>query len=83
MTVDDQLAILTSRVDTLLPEDGLREKLEEGRPLRVKLGVDPTAPSVTLAWAVVLRTVLLVHELGPTAVLIVGDFTAQVGDPAG
>ncbi len=83
MTVDDQLAALTSRVDTLLPEDGLREKLEEGRPLRVKLGLDPTAPSVTLGWAVVLRKLRQFQELGHTAVLIVGDFTAQVGDPSG
>jgi tyrosyl-tRNA synthetase len=83
MTVDDQLAHLLRGVDTVLPEDGLADKLEEGRPLRVKLGLDPTAPSVTLGWAVVLRKLRHFQELGHTAVLIVGDFTAQVGDPSG
>ena len=53
-----------------------------GRPLRVKLGLDPTAPAVTLGWAVVLRKLRQFQELGHTAVLIVGDFTAQVGDPS-
>jgi tyrosyl-tRNA synthetase len=52
------------------------------RPLRVKLGLDPTAPSVTLGWAVVLRKLRHFQDLGHTAVLIVGDFTAQVGDPS-
>ena len=83
MTIDEQLDKLMRGADTLLPRDGLRAKLEEGRPLRVKLGMDPTAPSVTLGWAVVLRKLRDFQELGHTAVLIVGDFTAQVGDPSG
>ncbi len=70
-------------VDTVAPQEGLQEKLELGRPLRVKLGLDPTAPAVTLGWAVVLRKLRHFQELGHTAVLIVGDFTAQVGDPSG
>ncbi len=70
-------------VDTVAPAEGLEEKLELGRPLRVKLGLDPTAPAVTLGWAVVLRKLRHFQELGHTAVLIVGDFTAQVGDPSG
>ena len=70
-------------VDTVAPDEGLREKLELGRPLRVKLGLDPTAPAVTLGWAVVLRKLRHFQEQGHTAVLIVGDFTAQVGDPSG
>lgn len=81
--VEQQLRILTGRTDTVLPPDGLREKLESGVPLRVKLGMDPTAPAVTLGWAVVLRKLRQFQELGHTAVLIVGDFTAQVGDPSG
>lgn len=68
--------------DKVVPEDELIEKLESGRPLRVKLGLDPTAPAVTLGWAVVLRKLRQFQELGHTAVLIVGDFTAQVGDPS-
>ncbi len=83
MTVDDQLARLLYGVDSVVPEDELRERLEERSPLRVKLGLDPTAPSVTLGWAVVLRKLRHFQELGHTAVLIVGDFTAQVGDPSG
>lgn len=70
-------------VDVVAPPAALEEKLKEGRPLRVKLGLDPTAPAVTLGWAVVLRKLRHFQELGHTAVLIVGDFTAQVGDPSG
>jgi tyrosyl-tRNA synthetase len=70
-------------VDTVAPGEGLADKLELGRPLRVKLGLDPTAPAVTLGWAVVLRKLRHFQEQGHTAVLIVGDFTAQVGDPSG
>jgi len=70
----------TERVVT---EDALHERLQRGRPLRVKLGLDPTAPAVTLGWAVVLRKLRRFQEFGHTAVLIVGDFTAQVGDPSG
>jgi tyrosyl-tRNA synthetase len=68
---------------SVVPEDGLREKLELGRPLRVKLGLDPTAPAVTLGWAVVLRKLRQFQDAGHVAVLIVGDFTARVGDPSG
>ena len=67
----------------VVPEDGLEHKLALGRPLRVKLGLDPTAPSVTLGWAVVLRKLRQFQDLGHVAVLIVGDFTARVGDPSG
>ncbi|NND13791.1 MAG: tyrosine--tRNA ligase [Acidimicrobiia bacterium] len=69
--------------DTIAPESELDEKLALDRPLRVKLGMDPTAPTVTLGWAVVLRKLRHFQEEGHTAVLIVGDFTAQVGDPSG
>ncbi|MCQ3804335.1 MAG: tyrosine--tRNA ligase [bacterium] len=69
--------------DTVLPPGRLEELLEGGRPLRVKLGLDPTAPMVTLGWAVVLRKLRHFQEMGHTAVLIVGDFTARVGDPSG
>lgn len=66
----------------MLPDGALEDKLELDRPLRVKLGLDPTAPAVTLGWAVVLRKLRQFQDLGHTAVLIVGDFTAQVGDPS-
>jgi len=67
----------------VVPADELERKLSLGRPLRVKLGLDPTAPIVTLGWAVVLHKLRQFQDAGHTAVLIVGDFTAQVGDPSG
>lgn len=76
------LARLLRRTDAVKPADELASRLAEGRKLRIKLGLDPTAPSVTLGWAVVLRKLRDFQEQGHTAVLIVGDFTAQVGDPS-
>ena len=67
----------------VVPAKELGRKLSLGRPLRVKLGLDPTAPVVTLGWAVVLHKLRQFQDAGHTAVLIVGDFTAQVGDPSG
>ncbi len=78
----DQLDTILRYADQVVPRDDLVKKLELGRPLRVKLGLDPTAPAVTLGWAVVLRKLRQFQDLGHTAVLIVGDFTAQVGDPS-
>jgi tyrosyl-tRNA synthetase len=66
----------------VVPPGELESRLEKGTPLRVKLGLDPTAPAVTLGWAVVLRKLRDFQEQGHTAVLIVGDFTARVGDPS-
>lgn len=80
---DSRMERLLGGADVVKPPEGLTEKLREGRPLRVKLGLDPTAPAVTLGWAVVLRKLRHFQEQGHTAVLIVGDFTAQVGDPSG
>jgi tyrosyl-tRNA synthetase len=82
MTADD-LRVLEAGTASIDPAGGLAEKLALGRPLRVKLGLDPTAPAVTLGWAVVLRKLRQFQDLGHTAVLIVGDFTARVGDPSG
>jgi tyrosyl-tRNA synthetase len=82
MTSSDNLKLLLRHTDTVVPEDALAEKLELDRPLRIKLGLDPTAPAVTLGWAVVLRKLRQFQDLGHTAILIVGDFTAQVGDPS-
>ena len=79
----EQFAYITRTVDVSLPEGALLEQLERGQPLRVKLGVDPTAPDVTLGWAVVFDLLRRFQEMGHTAVLILGDFTAQVGDPSG
>ena len=79
----DALSTLVSGAVDLIPREGLEEKLAEGRPLRVKLGVDPSRPDLTLGHAVVLRTLRRFQEAGHVAVLIVGDFTARIGDPSG
>lgn len=76
------LDLVLRHTERIIPEDELAAKLKLDRPLRVKLGLDPTAPSVTLGWAVVLRKMRQFQDLGHTAVLIVGDLTAQVGDPS-
>jgi len=75
-------ARLLGRTDVVTPIEDFNERLAEGRQLRIKLGLDPTAPAVTLGWAVVLRKLRDFQEQGHVAVLIVGDFTAQVGDPS-
>src|SRR5881394_3787864 len=67
----------------VIPEQELQEKLELGRPLRVKLGIDPSRPDLHLGHAVVLRKLRKFQDLGHTAVLIIGDFTGLVGDPSG
>ena len=82
MAPSPDLPRLLRRTDTVRPADELAPRLAEGKKLRVKLGLDPTAPAVTLGWAVVLRKLRDFQEQGHTAVLIVGDFTAQVGDPS-
>ena len=66
-----------------LPEGGLEAKLAAGRPLRVKLGIDPTAPDIHLGFTVVLQKLREFQDLGHTVVLIIGDYTARVGDPSG
>ena len=66
-----------------LPDGGLERKLAEGRPLRVKLGIDPTAPDIHLGHTVVLRKLREFQDLGHLVVLIIGDYTARVGDPSG
>src|ERR1700728_5274397 len=66
-----------------LPEGELARKLSLGRPLRVKLGIDPTAPDIHLGFTVVLQKLREFQDLGHRVVLIVGDYTARVGDPSG
>ena len=66
-----------------LPDGGLQAKLSIGRPLRVKLGIDPTAPDIHLGFTVVLQKLREFQDLGHTVVLIIGDYTARVGDPSG
>ena len=83
MDVDRQLQILTANAVDVISEAELRTKIERGAPLRVKLGIDPTASDVHLGFAVVLRRLRMFQDCGHKAVLIIGDFTAMLGDPSG
>jgi tyrosyl-tRNA synthetase len=74
---------LTRNAVDVLPEGALEQKLALGRPLRVKLGIDPTGPDIHLGFAVVLRRLRAFQDDGHVAVLIVGDYTARIGDPSG
>src|SRR6266567_1180587 len=77
------IAELTRNAMSVLPEGALERKLALGRPLRVKLGIDPTGPDIHLGFAVVLRRLRAFQDAGHVAVLIVGDYTARIGDPSG
>ena len=85
--VDEQLALLRKGAAEIIPENELRTKLENsiktGKPLRAKLGVDPTSPDLHLGHTVVMRKLRHFQEMGHTAVFLIGDFTALVGDPSG
>src|SRR5436189_6181026 len=87
MTIDQQIAALSRRCERILTEEDLRRKLAKsqssGKPLRIKMGMDPTAPDVTLGHAVPLRVIRQFQEWGHKAVIIIGDYTARVGDPSG
>jgi tyrosyl-tRNA synthetase len=83
VTPEEQLAILTAGTAKVLSEKELLEKLKLGRPLRVKLGVDPTAPDIHFGHTVALEKLRQFQELGHQAVLLIGDFTATIGDPSG
>src|SRR6266404_3350196 len=85
--VEEQLAYLKKGVAEIIPEAELKAKLEAslktGKPLRVYLGVDPTAPDLHLGHTVVLRKLKHFQDLGHTAVFLIGDFSAMIGDPTG
>jgi tyrosyl-tRNA synthetase len=86
-TVDEQMALIRRGAEQIVPEDELRHKLERslksGKPLRVKYGIDPTGIDVHLGHTVPLRKLRQFQELGHQAVLIIGNYTALVGDPSG
>ncbi len=79
----DTAAWLARNAVDSLPEGALADKLAAGRPLRVKLGIDPTAPDIHLGFTVVLQKLREFQDLGHLVVLIIGDYTARVGDPSG
>jgi len=86
-SIDEQVAILMRRAERLISPEDLKAKLtrsaKTGKPLRIKLGMDPTAPDVHLGHAVPLKIIRQFQDWGHKAVLIIGDYTARVGDPSG
>src|SRR3954468_20099652 len=83
LPVDEQLRIVSTGAVDVITEADFRRKLGSGRSLRIKLGIDPTASDIHLGFAVVLRKLRQFQELGHPAVLIMGDFPAQGGEPSG
>src|SRR5216110_303366 len=83
MAPDEALAALKQGAAQIISESELREKLALGRPLRVKLGVDPTSADIHLGHSLVLRKLRQFQDQGHQAVLIIGDFTGMIGDPSG
>ena len=85
--VDEQLAYLKKGAAEIIPEEELKQKLansvKTGKPLRVYLGVDPTAPDIHLGHTVVLRKLKHFQDMGHTAIFLIGDFSAMIGDPTG
>jgi tyrosyl-tRNA synthetase len=87
MTIDEQLDLLKKGTVDLIREEDLKAKLERsaktGKPLRVKLGLDPTAPDIHLGHTVVIRKLKAFQQLGHTVIFLIGDFTGMIGDPSG
>src|SRR6476469_5282549 len=82
-TPEAQLEILKRGASQITSEAELLAKLKLGRPLNIKLGVDPTAPDIHLGFTVALTKLRQFQDLGHNAILIIGDFTAMIGDPSG
>src|SRR2546423_8872699 len=83
ISIDEQIQLLARRAERIITEQELRAKLPGGRQLRMKMGMDPTAPDVTLGHAVPMKIIRQFQEWGHKAVIIIGDYTARVGDPSG
>lgn len=83
MSLEESLRIIRRGAEHIQPEDALLEKLKSGRRLRVKLGVDPSSSDLHIGHAVVLRKMRQFQDLGHKVILIIGDFTAMIGDPTG
>lgn len=83
LSVEEQLKIILKGVSEITNIKDLRKKLSKGKPLIVKLGLDPSAPSIHLGHAVLLRKLKQIQDLGHNIVIIIGDFTGMIGDPTG
>jgi len=83
MTIDETLAIIQRGADEILPLEELKKKLKKNKPLRVKLGMDPTAPDLHLGHTVVINKMKQLQDLGHEIIFLIGDFTGMIGDPTG
>ena len=83
MTIQDALTIIEKGADEILPLDDLRTKLQKNKPLRVKVGFDPTAPDIHLGHTVVMNKMKQLQDLGHEIIFLIGDFTGMIGDPSG
>ena len=83
MTIDEQLAIIQRGTDEILPLEELKIKLQKNKPLRIKLGMDPTAPDLHLGHTVVINKMKQLQDLGHEIIFLIGDFTGMIGDPTG
>ena len=83
IAVDEALATLARGTEEILVEEGLRKKLAQGRPLRVKAGFDPTAPDLHLGHTVLINKLRQFQRLGHEILFLIGDFTGMIGDPTG
>jgi tyrosyl-tRNA synthetase len=83
MSVTSEINGIYANAVDIIPREELDRRLKSGVTLRVKLGFDPTAPDIHLGHAVVLRKLRQFQDLGHKAVLVIGDYTARVGDPSG
>ena len=80
LSVDEQLREIRRGVVDIIPLEELKRKLETGRPLRVKLGLDPSAPDLHLGHTVVMNKLRQFQQFGHTVIFLIGDFTAMIGD---
>ena len=83
MTIQDALAIIERGTDEILPLDELKTKLQKNKPLRIKVGFDPTAPDLHLGHTVVINKMRQLQDLGHEIIFLIGDFTGMIGDPTG
>ncbi|MBE77445.1 MAG: tyrosine--tRNA ligase [Candidatus Marinimicrobia bacterium] len=87
LSVDKQIELISRGAEEIIPEEGLRNKLEKSiknnKPINVKLGCDPSRPDLHIGHSVVLRKLRHFQDLGHQAILVIGDFTAMIGDPSG
>ena len=83
MTIQDALAIIERGADEILPLEELKKKLQKNKPLRIKVGFDPTAPDLHLGHTVVINKMRQLQDLGHEIIFLIGDFTGMIGDPSG